>query len=173
MLEPYGMSTIFLERGRMMIKRNEIRKHPLSRLVCLILLAISSSCAKPSAVELTLTSPYTQFVGTEYRVIADVYAYGIYEDLDNRKVISYVTLIPGVGIAGPEVAFKKRIAKGQIISILSAWRKRMLLDSYVYYVVALQDAEIPHDVQVRIDLIRGNEGEGAELNPRVYERIRK
>ena len=71
------------------------------------------------------------------------------------------------------MAFKKRIAKGQIISILSAWRKRMLLDSYVYYVVALQDADIPHDVQVRIDLIRGNEGEGAELNPRVYERIRK
>lgn len=152
-------------------KGNDIRKHPISLLICLSWFTIFSGCTKPSAVELTLTSPYTQVVGTEYRVIAEVDAYGIYEDLDNRKVISYITLIPGVGISGPEVAFKKRISKGQKITVLSAWQKRMLLNNYVYYVVALQGADLPHYVPVRIDLIRGNEGVGAELNPRVYERI--
>lgn len=154
-----------------MMKSNDIRKRPISQFICLIWLTVFGGCAKPAAVELTRTSPYAQIVGTEYRIVAPVDAYGIYGNLDNRKAISYITLIPGVGISGPEVAFKKRIAKGQKITVLSAWQKRMLLDSYVYYVISLQGADLPHDVQVRIDLIRGNEGVGAELNPRVYERI--
>ena len=122
-------------------------------------------------VDLTLTSPYTQVVGTQYQTIAALDAYGIYQDLD-KKVISYIELIPGVGISGPEVAFKKRIAKGQKITILSAWRERKLLHSNVYYVVTLQDEGLPDDIQVRIDLSRGNEGEGVELNPSIYERIK-
>jgi len=153
-----------------MMKRNDIRKRHISQFVCLIWLTVFNGCAKPTVVELTLTSPYTQVVGTEHRIIAAVDAYGVYEDLD-KKVISYITLIPGVGIAGPEVAFKRRIAKGQIITVLSAWRESTLLSSDIYYVIALQDADLPRDIQVRIDLSRGNEGVGAELNPRVYERI--
>lgn len=154
------------------MKRNDIRKRYISQFVCLIFLTVFSGCAKPAVVELTLTSPYAQVVGTQYRIIAAVDAYGIYQDLD-RKVISYIELIPGVGIGGPEVAFRKRINKGQIITVVSAWRESTLLSGDVYYVIALQDADLPRDIQVRIELSRGNEGVGAELNPHVYERIRK
>ena len=153
------------------MKGNVIRKRHIYQFVCLIWLTVSSGCAKPNVVELTLTNPYDQIVGNEYRIISAVDAYGIYEDLDNRKVISYITLIPGVGIAGPEVAFKKRIAKGQIIKVLSAWRERKLLHSDIYYVIVLQDTDLPRNIEVRIELSRGNEGVGAELNQRVYERI--
>lgn len=153
-----------------MIKGNDIRKRHISQFVCLLWLTVFGGCAKPAMIELTRTSPYAQIVGTEYRIVAEVDAYGIYEDLD-KKVISYIELIPGVGIAGPEVAFRKRIAKGQKITVLSAWRERKLLYSDVYYVIALQGADLPPDIQVRIDLSRGNEGVGAGLNQRVYERI--
>jgi hypothetical protein len=156
----------------MTMKRNDIKKRPIIQLIWLILLTVFSGCARVSVVEVTQTSPYAQAVGTEYRVIAEVDAYGIYENLD-KKVISYITLIPGVGIGGPEVAFRKRIAKGQKITLLSAWRERKIIHSDVYYVIALQDADLPHDVQVRIELSRGNEGVNAELNPRIYERVKR
>ena len=119
-----------------MMKGNDITKRHISQVVCLIWFTVFSGCARPTVVELTLTSPYAQVVGTKYRIIAPVDAYGIYENLD-KKVISYVELIPGVGIAGPEVAFRKRIAEGQIITVLSAWRESALLSSNVYYVIAL------------------------------------
>jgi len=154
------------------MKRNDIKKGHVSKCICLIWLTICSGCANSAAVDLTQMSPYTQIVGTEYRVIEAVDAYGIYEDID-RKVISYIELIPGVGISGPEVAFKRRIDKGQIIKVLSAWRERTSLSGDVYYVVALRDADLPRDIQVRIELSRGNEGVGAELNQRVYERIKR
>jgi hypothetical protein len=152
----------------MIIKGNGIKKWNICQFVCLILLTILGGCAKPA--DLTLTNPYAQIVGTEYRIVAAVDAYGIYEDLD-KKVISYITLIPGVGIGGPEVAFKKRIAKGQKIKILSAFRDRKFLYNDIYYVIALQGADLPRGIQARIDLSRGNEGVGAELNQRVYEKI--
>jgi hypothetical protein len=155
-----------------MMKRNDIKKRCIRQIAWLICLAVFSGCTKPAVVDLSLTGQYAQVVGSEYDVISEVDAYGIYEDLD-RKVIAYIELIPGVGISGPEVAFKKRIAKGQKIKVLSAWRERKLLYSDVYYVVALQDEGLPRDIQVRIGLSRGNEGGGAELNPHVYERIRK
>lgn len=155
-----------------MMKGNDIRERYISQFVCFIWLLILSGCTKPSVVELTLTDPYAHIVGIEYRVIAEVNAYGIYEDMD-RKSISFIELIPtSVVISGPEVAFKNRIAKGQKIRVLSAWRERKLLHSNVYYVIALQDEGLPRDIQIRIDLSRGNEGEGAELNPRIYERIK-
>lgn len=152
----------------MNIKENNINKRYAYRFICLVLLTVLNGCTKPT--ELTLENPYAQIVGAEYRIVAAVDAYGIYEDLD-KKVISFIELIPGVGIGGPEVAFRKRIVKGQKIKILSAWRERKFLYNDTYYVIALQDADLPRGIQVRIDLSRGNEGVGADLNNIVYERI--
>jgi hypothetical protein len=154
----------------MIIEGDNFNKRFLSLLVCLIWLIVFSGCAGSAEIDLTLTNPYAQVVGNEYRIVAPVDAYGIYEDLD-KKVITYITLIPGVGIAGPEVAFKKRISKGQKIKILSAWRERKLLHSNVYYIISLQQADIPNGIKIRIDLSRGNEGVGAELNNNIYEKI--
>ena len=93
--------------------------------------------------------------------------------MGDRKVLSYVTLIPGVGIGGSLVESKGPIVKGQHIKILSAWRMHLLgFTRDVYYLVKFQDADLPHDVPVRIDLSRGNEGVDAGLNPGIYERLR-
>jgi hypothetical protein len=120
--------------------------------------------------ELTFTSPYSNIIGAEYRIVEEVNAYGIYKNMD-RKEVSVITLIPDVGIAGPEVAFKKQISKGKTIKILSAWRENRFLTSDVYYVVAIKDSDLPPGIQIKIKLSRGNEGVNAGLNPRVYEKI--
>lgn len=145
----------------------------IGRIVCIILIAASSACGKPVVDELTLTSPYAEIIGAEYRVVAEVIAHGVYENLNQRVAPSYITLVPGVGFDGPEVAFRKPIAKGQNIKILSAWREHTLLYNRVYYQVTVQDTDLPHDVPVRIDLSRGNEGVDAGLNPGVYEKLAK
>jgi hypothetical protein len=138
-----------------------------------MLIVSPSACVKLPVEELPSTSPYAKIIGAEYRIVGDVSAYGIYERVDGRKVLSYITLIPGVGIKGSLVESKGPIAKGQRIKILSAWRIPILgFTRAVYYLVKFQDADLPHDVPVRIDLSRGNEGVDVGLNPGTYERLR-
>ena len=146
----------------------------IGRIVCIMLIAASSACGKPAVEELTFTSPYANFIGAEYRLVGEVNAHGIYENLEHRVAPSYIVLIPGVvGIAGREVAFKRPIAKGKTIKILSAWREHTLLYSHVYYLVTLQDTDLPRDVQVQIRLYGGKEEMDAGLDPGVYERLVK
>jgi hypothetical protein len=161
------------------IKRTEmladyIGNHFIGRIVCVICIAASSACVQLPEEQLPSTSPYVNIIGAEYRIAGDVSAYGIYERVDGRKVLSYITLIPGVGIKGSLVESKGPIAKGQRIKILSAWRIPLLgFTLAVYYLVTFQDADLPHDVPVRIDLSSGNEGVDAGLNPGVYEKLAK
>ena len=138
-----------------------------------MLIVSPSASVKLPVEELPSPSPYAKIIGAEYRIVGDVSAYGIYERVGDRKVLSYVTLIPGVGIGGSLVESKGPIVKGQHIKILSAWRMHLLgFTRDVYYLVKFQDADLPHDVPVRIDLSRGNEGVDAGLNPGIYERLR-
>jgi hypothetical protein len=63
----------------------------------------------------------TSMIGREYRIIGDVDAYGMKSELPSNDA-SYITLIP-MNISGPEVAFKKRLPKGQTFRIQSARRR--------------------------------------------------
>jgi len=79
----------------------------------------------------------------EYEVIVDdLYGYGIYASRDT-KAIGWITLIPGVGIGGSEVAFRRHVPKGQAIRILSAWRQPLLFDNGVYYRVTIDGLDFP------------------------------
>jgi hypothetical protein len=121
--------------------------------------------------EITFTKPYADFIGREYRVITDdLHAYGVYDSLDSKKLIE-ITLIPGVGIGGPEIAFRKPVPKGQVIRILSAWQKSMLFERRIYYLVSVPNSELPQGVPIQVELFLGNKGVGADLNSSAYKRI--
>lgn len=153
---------------------DNIGKSFIGQIVCMILIATSSACVQLPVEELPSTSPYANFIGAEYRVVGDVSAYGIYERVDGRKVLSYIELIPDVGISGSLVESKGPIVRGQHIKILSAWRMHMFgFTQGVYYVIRSQDKNLIYDVPIRIELSRGNEGVDAGLNPAVYERLAK
>ena len=115
--------------------------------------------------------PYAGMVGREYRVVGDVDAYGITRDLQSEAA-SYVTLIPLPGIGGPEVVFRRRIAKGTTFRIRSARYRFMPFDNGTEYVIDLRDSEIAQGLEVHIGLFRGNEAGPVDLNPRLYERLR-
>ena len=138
-----------------------------------MLIVSPSACVKLPVEELPSTSPYAKVIGAEYRIVGDVSAYGIYERLNGRKVLSYIELIPGVGISGSLIESKGPIVRGQHIRILSAWRMHLFgFTQNVYYLVSFQDTDLPRDVPVRIELSRGNEGVDAGLSPGIYERLR-
>jgi hypothetical protein len=114
--------------------------------------------------------PYASFIGREYRVVGDVDAYGIKEDLKDGQA-SYVTLIPQPGIGGPEVVFRRRIAKGTMFRIRDARRRFYVFGNGTEYIVDLMSPEVPKGLEVRIGLFRGNEEGSVDLNPRLYERL--
>ena len=146
----------------------------MGRIVCMMLIATSSACVKLSVEELPSTSPYAKIIGVEYRVVGDVSAYGIHERVDGRKILSYITLIPGVGIGGSLVESMGPIVKRQHIKLLSVWRMHLLgFTQDIYYLVMLKDTTLRNDVPIQIKLSRGNEGVDAGLNPAVYERLAK
>jgi hypothetical protein len=136
-----------------------------------IALLVSTACVSPRQ-QLGPDNPYARLVGTEYRIVGDVDAFGIYAR--SEKKLDFIDLIPGVGIAGREVAFRRRVPHGQIVRILSAWQQPQFLDvKVVYFLVALDGSELPRDIPVELALARGNEGVGADLNAEIYERIKK
>ena len=140
---------------------------------CLCVVLAGVACRSPSE-EITSTKPYADLIGTRYSVVDDhLDAYGVYESLNNRTV-SFVELIPiRPGIAGPEIAFRRNVPKGQVIRVLSAWRQFVLFDSGVYYLVELENSDLSLGVPVRLGLSRGNEGGGADLNPAIYRKLPK
>jgi hypothetical protein len=138
---------------------------------CLGVLVVIGACRIGSGEEITSTKPYANLIGAKYSVVADnLYAYGVYESLEDKR-LSYVTLIPGVGMDGPEIAFRKQIPKGQVIEILSAWRRRVLFGTGNYYLVAVQNSNLVGDIPIRLEIAGGNEGMGAVLNPAIYRRL--
>jgi hypothetical protein len=140
--------------------------------LCLCLILLMEACRQGPHEEITRTTPYSGMIGTEYEVTADdLYAYGIYESLPGKSV-SWITLVPGVGIDGPEVAFRRHIFRGQPIKIISAWRAPILLEDAIYYRVAMPGADVPDDVPIRLELARGNEAGGPDLNPKIYRKLR-
>jgi hypothetical protein len=138
---------------------------------CLCVLLAVGACRQGPPEQLTSSRPYADLIGARFEVIADdVHAYGIYESASDKTLVR-VTLIAGVGIGGPEIAFKRHVPKGQVFTILSAWRKSLLFEQRIYYRVAFDDADLPRDVPIEVELFLGNEGVGADLNRNAYTRI--
>jgi hypothetical protein len=116
-----------------------------------------------------MSEPYRELMGASYEVVGDdLQAYGV-QSPDNQ--LEYITLIPGAGISGREIAFKRSIPRGSKIEIVSAWHTLMPFDNGDYYLVKVSGAVLPSSVPVKIAMFRGNEGAGVDLNPVVYRRL--
>jgi hypothetical protein len=131
-----------------------------------------TACGGGTGQEITSTKPYADLIGARYSVVADTLsAYGVYQSSGDKE-IGYITLVP-MGIGGSEFAFRRTVPRGQTIRIQSAWRLFPLMERSVYYLVAVENSDLPEGVPVRLQLDRGNEGVDADLNPAVYKKLPK
>jgi len=138
---------------------------------CLCVVLLLAACSVGPGENISSTKPYADLIGAKYIVVADnLRSYGVYESVDDKSTISFVELLP-LELKGPEFAFRRNVPKGQVITILSVWRHLILLESGVYYLVAVENSDLPQGIPIRLELSRGNEGVGADLNPAVYSRL--
>lgn len=140
--------------------------------VCLLLAVFTTTllvACDEQREDVSYLEPYRSMVGAKFRVGDDVAAYGIYR-YPQRDAVVYATIIPGVGIAGPEVAYKKQIPKGTILSIQKVVRIGELMGSRIDYIVVVENDVVPNSVELRLEMRGGNEGSGLLLNSRIYER---
>jgi hypothetical protein len=116
----------------------------------------------------------SDLIGARYRVEADgLYAYGFYAIDVRPKTTEFVQLIP-MGIGGSEISFKKEVPIGQVFRIVSAWQRFPIYRGFTYYLVVVEndDAGIfPAGLPIQLELMRGNEGDGVDLNTRLYRRL--
>ena len=138
--------------------------------LCVVL--VLAACRIGPGEDISSEKPYADLIGVRYSVVADnLIAHGVYESLDNR-VLSYIELVP-IRLGGAEYAFRRKVQKGQVVRILSARRQFIPLQNGVYYLVAVENSDLPQGLPIRLALFRGNEGEGADLNPAMYRRLPK
>jgi predicted small secreted protein len=142
---------------------------------CLVAGLTVAACNTGPGRDLTSTEPYAMMVGARYEVVGELYAYGVYKDMDERPrvTIGYLDLVP-TGIGGIEIGFKRQVPIGQVIRILSAWQRFPLLKSSIYYNVEFENADpavLPEGIPAELLLDRGNEGVGPHLNSAVYRRL--
>jgi len=140
----------------------------LGGLGALCLVFAFAACTPPK--DITSTKPYADLIGAKYSVVADdLYAYGVYESLSDKRV-TLVELVPAGTIGGLEFAFRRKVPMGTVIRVLSAWLRYPLIERRAYYLVAMENWDLP-PVPIRLYLDRGNEGAGADLNPAVYKKL--
>jgi hypothetical protein len=71
--------------------------------MCLCVVLAHAACGPGE--EITSTKPYADLIGAKYAVVADdLYAYGVYESLNDRRITS-IDLVPHGNIGGPEFGF--------------------------------------------------------------------
>ena len=137
---------------------------------CLCVVLMLAACRGGPGRELTSTKPYADLIGAKYMVVADnLIAYGVYESLNDRRV-TFIELVP-TRIGGPEFAFHRNVPQGTVVRILSAWRRFPLMDRSIYYLVAVENWDLPEGIPVELQLDRGNEGVGADPNPAIYKKL--
>ena len=80
-----------------MLRRPGVGRVVLRVLASLSIIAAFEACRVGPGKPVSSARPYADYIGAEYRVVADdLSAYGIYGDWPN-KTLTYVVLIPGVG----------------------------------------------------------------------------
>ena len=113
---------------------------------------------------------FTQLVGARYEVIGVLNAYGLRQH--SKAPVEYITLIPPPGIGGRQIGFSVAIEPGSTITVLKVLKTNRWPDPDLTLEVQLTGTRMPVETTIRIDLFRGNEGQGNMLlNPRIYRRV--
>jgi len=137
--------------------------------MCVPLLA--AGCGMQTTYEdVSAKEQYKGMVGTQYRVVATLYAYGIRKH--SKADVEYVVLQPPPGFTGPEVGFKHPIPQGTILKIKRVLMTNRWFDPPLSLEVVLMNHDLASNVRVIIDLMHGNElAKTDNLNPDVYQKI--
>jgi hypothetical protein len=148
-------------------------ENQFNKLLCNIcLLGVLCGCAPTNTEDLSATVRFANSIGAEFQLKSDVDAYGIYIDLNERKV-AYISVIFGYGISGPEVAFKRLIPKGTILKVLYAKRNEIFFfRAKPFLEVTTSGSLFPSGIPIRIAITDEVAEPNFGLDPSVYMRVK-
>jgi hypothetical protein len=139
-------------------------------IVMSITMSLLTACTDETFKDVSRNQKYSNVVGAEYEIVGPLIAYGIRDHLD--APVELVTLIPPPGIEGSEIGFRVPIEIGSRVIVRRVLKTNRVFDAPITLVVELKGTRLPIDSVVRIDLFRGNEGEGnIDLNSNIYRRV--
>jgi hypothetical protein len=121
----------------------------------------------PPDTEITDQEPYSDFIGREYQVAAEVRAHAWNDFPDKAKILS-ITLMPRQGVRNRFVSYVIPLQRAQKVRILSAWRHFTLFGFDRYYVVSVPGAGLPEGVPIKMRV----SSDGVP-DPLAYEPISK
>lgn len=133
------------------------------------LFALLTACDDTKFVDVSNQQKYSGLVGAKYIIIDPVDVYGIRKH--SKAPVDYLTLIPPPGIEGSEVGFRVPIPIGSTLTVLRIYETNRVFDGSITFEVTLAGVEVPPNLPIRVDLMRGNQG-GANLslNPKIFRR---
>lgn len=127
-------------------------------------------CSDETRVDVSQQPEFGRYVGMQYEVVGLVDAYGIRPH--SQAAVEYVTLIPSPGIEGPEVGFRIPLQAGSKLTVQKVIKTNRMFDPNMSFEMLLEGTQLPTAASVRVDLFRGNEGQGGtQLNPKLYRSL--
>lgn len=135
--------------------------------ILLIVLGIGGVTSPFPVLEITHQKPYVDFVGREYRVVADVRAIVWNDFPDKARILSISLMSPPVA-RNRFVSYETALKPGQRVRIVSAWRQFALVGFTRHYVVSVPGGGLPDGISVTMDV----KSDGVP-DPRVYEPVDK
>jgi len=136
-----------------------------------IVAALFSGCSfETTYQDLSEGRRFKGLIGAEYEIVRTVYAYGIRRSSGDR--VEYVLLQPPPGFSGPEVGFRTLVPNGTRFKILKVLKTNRVFDPPYSLEIEFQNFGQSWGLPVRIDLMQGNEINGAvQLNPQIYREL--
>ena len=128
-----------------------------------------SACGETKYADVSTQPGYREMVGVTYTIVGPVSAYGIRKH--SKAAMEFVSVIPPPGIDGPEVGFRIPIMLGATLTVVSVYKTNRVFDPDISLGVKLNEVDIPANLPIRVDLMRGNQGaDKLSLNPAMFRR---
>lgn len=163
------MSTIAIFGLLLRSTRDTQRATALSGLLLMVTLLCAVGCGGKRR-DISDVAPYSEMLGRIYRVVGNVEALAIIpQGADEPEYLSLFAMHPPY--AGPEVAFRKPIARGATFRISKAEVMDTVLDDSYYYLIEFQGTDVqalPVHLRLRSEFRVGAAG----LNSEYFERVR-
>ena len=145
----------------------------ISRRAIVVLGTLSpiAACGLKTTYEDVTSKPqYSPIVGSTYKVVGMVYAYGIRQH--SKAPVDYVVLVPPPGFMGTKVGFKMPLKEGTVFKVRTVYMTNRVFDPPLTLDVEYRGEDLPSNLPVLIDLMHGNEGiTELSLNPKIYQKV--
>jgi hypothetical protein len=96
-------------------------------------------CVSQKYKDVSDEEQYKALLGMEFKSKIELLGIGITFDANYNQEVDYIFIMPKPGVTGPEVVFKKRLAKGVNFKLVGVLESDGLFNNRIFYVIKFID----------------------------------